>query len=43
MEKVKNYDEVVAIAGKHLGKVGGDGYSDQYNRELLVKSSSILK
>ena len=31
MSKVKNYDEVVKIAGKHLGKVGGDGYSDQYN------------
>lgn len=42
MEKVKNYDEVVAIAGKHLGKVGGDGYSDQYNRELLVKIPRYL-
>tara|TARA_R110001592_G_scaffold74334_3_gene226169 strand:+ start:294 stop:1205 length:912 start_codon:yes stop_codon:yes gene_type:complete len=42
MEKVKNYDEVVQIAGKHLGKVGGDGYSDQYNPELLVKIPRYL-
>ena len=42
MEKVKNYDEVVAIAGKHLGKVGGDGYSDQYNKDLLVKVPRYL-
>ena len=42
MEKVKNYDKVVEIAGKHLGKVGGDGYSDQYNRELLVKIPRYL-
>ena len=34
---VKNYQEVVEIASKHLGKVGGDGYSDQYNADLLVK------
>lgn len=37
MSEVKNYQEVVDIASKHLGKVGGAGYSDQYNRELLVK------
>ena len=37
MSEVKNYQEVVDIASKHLGKVGGDGYSDQYNAELLVK------
>ena len=37
MSEVKNYQAVVDIASKHLGKVGGDGYSDQYNRELLVK------
>ena len=37
MSEVKNYQEVVEIASKHLGKVGGDGYSDQYNAELLVK------
>lgn len=36
-ENVKNYEAVKEIASKHLGKVGGDGYSDQYNRELLVK------
>ena len=32
-----NQKTVIEIAGKHLGKVGGAGYSDQYNRELLVK------
>ena len=37
MSEVKNYQTVVDIASKHLGKVGGAGYSDQYNRELLVK------
>jgi len=37
MSEVKNYQEVVEIASKHLGKVGGDGYSDQYNADLLVK------
>ena len=37
MAEVKNYSKVVEIASKHLGKVGGDGYSDQYNSELLVK------
>lgn len=42
MAEVKNYEEVVAIAGKHLGKVGGDGYSDQYNPELLVKIPRFL-
>ena len=42
MEKVKNYDKVVEIAGKHLGKVGGDGYSDQYNSGLLVKVPRYL-
>jgi len=42
MEKVKNYDKVVEIAGKHLGKVGGDGYSDQYNSDLLVKVPRYL-
>ena len=36
MEDVKNYQEVVDIASKHLGKVGGAGYSDQYNPDLLV-------
>ena len=42
MTQVKNYEEVVKIAGKHLGKVGGDGYSDQYNPELLVKVPRYL-
>ena len=37
MNEVKNYEAVKEIASKHLGKVGGDGYSDQYNPELLVK------
>lgn len=36
-ENVKNYEAVKEIAAKHLGKVGGDGYSDQYNPELLVR------
>jgi len=42
MSEVKNYSKVVEIAGKHLGKVGGDGYSDQYNPELLVKIPRYL-
>lgn len=42
MRNSNNQDEVVKIAGKHLGKVGGDGYSDQYNRELLVKIPRYL-
>ena len=42
MSEVKNYEEVVKIAGKHLGKVGGDGYSDQYKPELLVKIPRYL-
>ena len=37
MSEVKNYEAVKEIASKHLGKVGGDGYSDQYNPGLLVK------
>lgn len=37
MSEVKNYQEVVDIASKHLGKVGGDGYKDTYAPELLVK------
>jgi len=42
MSNVKNYEEVIALASKHLGKVGGDGYSDQYNPELLVKIPRYL-
>tara|TARA_B100000212_G_scaffold220899_1_gene167328 strand:+ start:636 stop:1541 length:906 start_codon:yes stop_codon:yes gene_type:complete len=41
-ESVKNYEAVKEIASKHLGKVGGDGYSDQYNAELLVKIPRVL-
>ena len=41
-ENVKNYEEVKDIASRHLGKVGGDGYSDQYNPELLVKIPRVL-
>ena len=42
MSEVKNYKEVVEIASKHLGKVGGDGYKDTYAPELLVKIPRIL-
>jgi len=42
MEEVKNYQDVVAIASKHLGKVGGDGYKDTYDPSLLVKIPRIL-
>ena len=42
MAEVKNYEAVKEIAAKHLGKVGGDGYSDQYNPELLVKIPRYL-
>ena len=37
MSEVKNYEAVKEMASKHLGKVGGDGYSDQQNPDLLVK------
>ena len=36
MSEVKNYNKVVEIANKHLGKVGGDGYKAVYDPELLV-------
>ena len=42
MADVKNYQEVVEIASKHLGKVGGDGYKDTYAPELLVKVPRYL-
>jgi len=42
MAEVKNYQEVVDIASKHLGKVGGDGYKDTYAPELLVKVPQYL-
>ncbi len=31
-----NQNEVIKIAGKHLGKVGGEGYKDTYDPSLLV-------
>lgn len=37
MADVKNYQEVIDIASKHLGTVGGAGYKDTYAPELLVK------
>ena len=36
MSEVKNYNKVVEIANKHLGKVGGEGYKAIYDPELLV-------
>ena len=42
MSEVKNYNEVVEIASKHLGQVGGAGYSDQYDPSLLVKVPRYL-
>ena len=42
MTQEKNQEAVVAIAGKHLGKVGGDGYKDTYAPELLVKIPRYL-
>ncbi len=42
MADIKNYQEVVDIASKHLGKVGGDGYKDTYAPELLVKVPRYL-
>ena len=42
MSEVKNYQEVVDIASKHLGKVSGDGYKDSYSPELLVKVPRYL-
>lgn len=42
MAEVKNYNEVVEIASKHLGKVGGDGYKDSYDPGLLVKVPRYL-
>ena len=42
MADVKNYQDVVDIASKHLGKVGGDGYKDTYAPELLVKVPRYL-
>lgn len=37
MNNTDNYNQVSEIASKHLGKVGGEGYKDQYDPTLLVK------
>jgi len=37
-----NQEEVVKIAGKHLGKVGGEGYKDTYDPGLLVEIPRYL-
>lgn len=42
MSHEKNQEAVVAIAGKHLGKVGGEGYKDTYDTDLLVKIPRYL-
>lgn len=36
MDHNKNQSAVIEIASKHLGQVGGAGYSDQYDPSLLV-------
>jgi 7-cyano-7-deazaguanine reductase len=41
-EKGNNQEAVVLAASRHLGKVGGDGYSDQYDPTLLVKVPRYL-
>lgn len=42
MANEKNQQEVINIANRHLGKVGGDGYKDTYDPELLVKIPRYL-
>ena len=42
MTQELNQAEVIAIAGKHLGKVGGEGYKDVYDPELLVEIPRYL-
>lgn len=37
-----NQVEVISIASKHLGKVGGEGYKDTYDPELLVQIPRYL-
>ena len=37
MNQDKNYNEVSELAAVHLGKVGGEGYKDEYDPNLLVK------
>jgi 7-cyano-7-deazaguanine reductase len=36
MDPNKNQSAVISIASKHLGQVGGAGYSDKYDPSLLV-------
>jgi len=42
MSDIKNYEEVVDIASKHLGTVGGAGYKDTYAPDLLVQIPRYL-
>lgn len=42
MNQELNQQTVVAIAGKHLGKVGGEGYKDTYDPSLLVEIPRYL-
>ena len=42
MTQELNQAEVVKIAGKHLGKVGGEGYKDTYDPSLLVEIPRYL-
>jgi 7-cyano-7-deazaguanine reductase len=42
MTQELNQEAVIAIAGKHLGKVGGEGYKDTYDPELLVEIPRYL-
>lgn len=42
MNQELNQEAVVAIAGKHLGKVGGEGYKDTYDPSLLVEIPRYL-
>jgi len=37
MSQDNNYNQVSELAAVHLGKVGGEGYKDQYDPSLLVK------
>ena len=42
MTQELNQAAVIAIAGKHLGKVGGEGYKDTYDPSLLVEIPRYL-
>jgi 7-cyano-7-deazaguanine reductase len=42
MTQELNQAEVVKIAGKHLGQIGGAGYSDTYDPSLLVEIPRYL-